>query len=126
MPSYIQEQYDRGSNRTVRQARSAGSQGAGPRASSTESAAGPETTASEAAAAVEAEAWESSGGEPGSETESSESEAAPEGTKLLLSGECENGDVPESIADAAQKRFPPRVYDQRCSEHRSGGIPCML
>ena len=82
-PWYIPEQYDRDNTRTFRQARSAGSQGAGPRVSSTESAAGPETTASEAAAAVEAEAWESSGGEPGSETESSESEAAPGDMRLL-------------------------------------------
>ena len=82
-PWYIPEQYDRDNTRTFRQARSAGSQGAGPRVSSTESATGPQTTAPEAAVAVEAEAWDSSEGEPGSATESSESEAAPGDMRLL-------------------------------------------
>ena len=82
-PWYIPEQYDRHITRTFQQARSAGSQGAGPRVSSTESATGPQTTAPEAAVAVEAEAWDSSEGEPGSATESSESEAAPGDMRLL-------------------------------------------
>ena len=82
-PWYIQEQYDHDNNRTFRQARSAGAQGAGPRASSALSAAGPETKAPQGGGTVEEEEWESSEGEPASETESSESEPPPEGTRLL-------------------------------------------
>ena len=82
-PWYIQEQYDHDNNRTFRQARSAGAQGAGPRASSALSAAGPETKAPQGGGTVEEDKWESSEGETASETESSESEPPPEGTRLL-------------------------------------------